>query len=189
MSLRLIGQIAHIRQLERQCQSNTRRSRAVLSVIAWADNSCVKAWPTSAHPICMPRFTVCGMAVPYCQFKGRPQSLTLYIYTKINEGIEGIFYGVEIWQSRLDMELWSTEALEEIATPIIPVGNFYMKALQYLFAILKFLHVYRCNKKAAWTVSIPMSNIQHPDSGRKGPLSFYSTSRQACFNPGLSRQP
>jgi hypothetical protein len=25
----------------------------------------------------MPRFTVCVMAVPYCQFEGRPQALTL----------------------------------------------------------------------------------------------------------------
>ena len=32
--LRLIGEIAHARQLERQYQSNTRRSRAVLSVIS-----------------------------------------------------------------------------------------------------------------------------------------------------------
>jgi hypothetical protein len=34
--LRLIGLIAHTQQLERQCQSNTRRSRAVLSVISLA---------------------------------------------------------------------------------------------------------------------------------------------------------
>jgi hypothetical protein len=32
-ALRLIGEIAHARRLERQCQSNTRRSRAVLSLI------------------------------------------------------------------------------------------------------------------------------------------------------------
>jgi hypothetical protein len=34
--LRLIGEAARTRQLERQCQSNTRRSRAVLSVISLA---------------------------------------------------------------------------------------------------------------------------------------------------------
>jgi hypothetical protein len=33
---RLIGEAAKARQLERQCQSNTRRSRAVLSVISLA---------------------------------------------------------------------------------------------------------------------------------------------------------
>ncbi len=72
-TLRLIGQAAKTRQMEFQFQSNTRRSRPVLSVISLGLQLVRKNLATFRDTNSTPRSIVCDFATRCCKFEGRPQ--------------------------------------------------------------------------------------------------------------------